>query len=238
MAQPVVFLLWADIDAGHEAEFDEWYSREHAPDRVLGIPGFVQARRFMAAEGAPRYAVLYEVAGPGVFRNDAYLAMRRAPDPRSRQYIPLFRNVIRFIGRACAEAAAVPSLVEGAWVRFSAFRAPPADDADAWQALVVSLVRRPGILRARVYRAVPELVEGAVKNMKDTPREGLRGPDRLPDALLMIEAATEAQLADAGAAVAGAVEARPGWGPLGSARMQQLMRVAPDRQVIRAETGT
>lgn len=65
--------------------------------------------------------------------------------------------------------------------------------------------------------------------MKGTPREGLRGPDRLPDALLMIEAATETQLADAETEMAGAVAARPGWAPLGSARMQQLMRVAPNR---------
>lgn len=230
MAQPAAFLLWADIGSEHEAGFNEWYSREHAPDRVLGIPGFVQARRFAASEGAPRYAVLYEVAGPEVFRDEAYLAMRRAPDPRSRQYIPLFRNVIRFIGRPRAEAAAVPGVAEGMWARFSAFQAPPADDAAQWQAFAAALVRRPGIVRVRVFGAVPELMDGAVKNMKGTPREDLRGPDRLPDALLMIEGATEAQLADAETGMADAVAARPGWTPLGTARMQQLMRVAPNRQ--------
>lgn len=152
MAQPAAFLLWADIGTEHEAGFNEWYSREHAPDRVLGIPGFIQARRFAASEGAPRYAVLYEVAGPGVFRDETYLAMRKSPDARSRQYIPLFRS-------ACAEAAAVPGIAEGMWVRFSAYQAPPADDAGAWQALATALVRRPGIVRARVFRAVPELMD-------------------------------------------------------------------------------
>jgi len=234
-ARPTAFLLWADIPTEHEAGFNEWYNREHAPDRVLGIPGFVQARRFAAVEGGPGYAVLYEVAGPGVFRDDAYLAMRRAPDPRSQQYIPLFRNVIRFIGQPCAEAAAVPGVIEGMWVRFSAFQAPPANDAAEWQAFAAALVRRPGVLRARVFRAVPDLMEGAVKNRKGTPREGLRGPDRLPDALLMIEGATEGQLADAEAGIANAVAPRPGWAPLGSARMQQLLRVSPDRRDKREE---
>ncbi len=30
-------LIWADIPAQHEAGFNEWYNREHLPDRVLGI---------------------------------------------------------------------------------------------------------------------------------------------------------------------------------------------------------
>jgi hypothetical protein len=231
MSQPTAFLLWADIPVGHEDGFNEWYNREHAPDRVLGIPGFVQARRFAAVAGGPGYAALYEVAGPEVFRNTAYLAMRRTPDPRSQQFIPLFRNVIRFVGRPLAEAGAVPGAIEGAWARFAAFRgAPAADDARAWREFAETLVRRPGILKARLFRADPGLMAGAVKNMQGTTREGLRGPDRLPDALLMVEGATEEQLAAIEADVTAAIAARPGWTLLDAARMRQLMRVAPNRQ--------
>jgi hypothetical protein len=230
MAQPTAFLLWADIPPEHEAGFNEWYSREHAPDRVLGVPGFLQARRFEAAAGAPRYAVLYEVAGPEVFRDGAYLAMRRTPDARSQQFIPLFRNVIRFVGRAQAEALAVPGAVEGAWAGFSAFQAPAGDDAGDWRSLAAACVRRPGILRARLFRADPELMTGAVKNMEGTTRERLRGPDRLPDALLMVEGATEEQLSMIEPDVTAAMAARPGWALLDGARMRQLMRVAPNRQ--------
>ncbi len=230
MAGTTAFLLWADIPAEHEDGFNEWYNREHAPDRVLRIPGFIQARRFAATGGGPRYAALYEVTGPEVFRNEAYLAMRRTPDPRSQQFIPLFRNVIRFVGCPCAEAVTVPGVAEGAWAQFSAFQAPPADDAREWQAFAAALVRRPGIVRVRVFRAVTELMDGAVRNMKGTTRESLRGPDRLPDALLMIEGASEGQLADAETGVTNAVSAHPGWALLDSARMQQLMRVAPNRQ--------
>ena len=54
MAAPTALLIWADIPAEHEAGFNEWYNPEHAPDRVLGIPGFIQARRFVALDGAPK----------------------------------------------------------------------------------------------------------------------------------------------------------------------------------------
>lgn len=227
-ASPVSYLIWTDIPAEREVEFNEWYNREHAPDRVLGIPGFIQARRFVAAEGAPQYAAWFDVAGPEVFRNEAYLAMRQTPDPHSQQYIPLFRNVIRFIGRPVADASGVRGrgVAEGTWVRFAAFKAPLADDAREWQAFATALVRRPGILRARVFRAIPELLDGAVRNMMGSTREGLRGPDRLADALLMIEGVTDGQLAAIDTDVAGMISARPDWTPLGSARMRQLMRVA------------
>jgi hypothetical protein len=224
----VSYIIWTDIPAEREADFNEWYNREHAPDRVLGIPGFIQARRFVALEGGPRYAAWFDVAGPEVFRNEAYVAMRRTPDPRSRQFIPLFRNVIRFIGRPVADAVGVRGrgIAEGACVRFDAFQgALPDESVAAWESFVASLVGRPGILRARLFRAVPELLESAVSNMKGTTRESLRGPDRLGDALLMIEGAADAQIAAAGPEVARALAAHPSWTPLGSARMQQLMRV-------------
>lgn len=227
-AFPVSYIIWTDIPAEREVEFNEWYNREHAPDRVLGIPGFIQARRFVAAEGAPKYAAWFDVAGPEVFRNEAYLAMRQVPDPRSQQFIPLFRNVIRFIGRPAADAVSVPGVAEGSWVRFAAFKAPAPseEDARAWAEFAAGLARRPGIVRARLFRAIPELLDGAVRNMKGTTREGLRGPDRLGDALLMIEGVTEGQLSAIEPDVAAALAARPGWTLLGSARMRQLMRVA------------
>jgi len=223
----VSYIIWTDMAPEHATAFNEWYNREHAPDRVLRIPGFIQARRFAAVDGAPQFAAWFDVAGPEVFRDEAYMAMRRVPDPRSQQFIPLFRNVIRFIGQPAADASAVPGIIEGAWVRFAAFKgALAAEDARAWSDRCAALVRQPGILRARLFRAVPELLDGAVRNMKGTTREGLRGPDRLGEVLLMIEGATDGQLAAVEPEVSAALAAHPGWTPLGSARMRQLMRVA------------
>lgn len=223
----VSYVIWTDIPAEREVEFNEWYNREHAPDRVLRIPGFIQARRFVSVEGAPQDAAWFDVAGPEVFKNEAYLAMRRTPDPRSQQFIPLFRNVIRFVGQPAVDAVAVPGVVEGAWVRFAAIKGTlREDDVRAWSELAAAQVPRPGIVRARLFLAVRELLDGAVLNMKGTTRESLRGPDRLGDALLMIEGATEGQLAAIETDVTAALAAHPEWTLLGSARMRQLMRVA------------
>ena len=49
-----LFTVKATITPDREKAFNEWYNREHAPDRVLGIPGFIQVRRFVAVEGAPQ----------------------------------------------------------------------------------------------------------------------------------------------------------------------------------------
>ncbi len=219
-------LIWADIPAEHEAAFNEWYNREHAPDRVLGIPGFIQARRFVAVEGGPKYIALYEVTGPQVFQNEAYMAMRRSPDPNSRKFIPHFRNVIRFIGPAIADVSAVKGVAEGTWARMTAFKIAQTDDARDWSDPAGALVRRPGIMRARVFRAAAEALDGAVRNMRGHAREGMRAPDRFADVLVMIEAATESQAIDVEADLADAMAARPYLTPLDSARMQQLMRVA------------
>lgn len=226
------FLLWADIPGELEAGFNEWYNREHVPDRVLGIPGFIQARRFVAVDGAPKYVALYEVTGPEVFQNEAYVAMRRSPDPNSRKFIPNFRNVIRFIGPAFADVAAVKGVGEGAWARIAAFKAPPPNEAeaDAWSdalsELAAALVRRPGIMRARAFRATAAALDGVVRNMRGHDREGMRAPDRLADVLVLVEGATESDVAGIESDLARTVSARPGLTQLDTARLQQLMRVA------------
>lgn len=221
------FCLWADILPELETGFNEWYNREHVPDRVLGVPGFIQARRFVAVDGKPKYVALYEVTGPDVFENTAYVAMRRNPDPNSSRFIPNFRNVIRFIGPAFADVAAVKGVAEGTWARIAAFKAPPAaDEGGAWSEVAASLVRKPGITRARVFRAVSEALDGVVRNMRGHTREGMRPPDRFADVLVLVEGATEGDVAAIEADLARAAAARPGLTQLDTARLQQLMRVA------------
>jgi hypothetical protein len=45
--------VWNDVEPGHEAEFDTWYMHQHIPER-LGVPGFLEARRYEAIDGSPR----------------------------------------------------------------------------------------------------------------------------------------------------------------------------------------
>ena len=77
------FVVLTNPVPGKEAEYNEWYNKQHLPD-VLNIPGIVCAQRFALADGQPqveekthKYLALYEIETddlPGVFKE---LAARR-----------------------------------------------------------------------------------------------------------------------------------------------------------------
>ncbi|HEX5092972.1 MAG TPA: hypothetical protein VFV84_09825 [Burkholderiales bacterium] len=87
-------LLNFDILAESVAEHDDWHTHEHFPER-LSIPGFVRGTRWTAVRGAPRYFVLYEVAGLGVLTSPAYLARLNQPTPWTRKMMASYRGMRR-----------------------------------------------------------------------------------------------------------------------------------------------
>lgn len=66
--QTYYFLVFSNPAAGQEAEYNRWYSDEHAPD-VVSIPGFVSARRYIyndvqlraVALRKPRYLIVFKI---------------------------------------------------------------------------------------------------------------------------------------------------------------------------------
>lgn len=50
-----------DPDPAHEAELNAWYEQEHL-GLLLKVPGWLQARRFRAIEGGPKYLAIYDLA--------------------------------------------------------------------------------------------------------------------------------------------------------------------------------
>jgi hypothetical protein len=77
------FVVLTNPTPGKEAEYNEWYNKQHIPD-VLNVPGFVCAQRFRLADTqnggdakAYKYLALYEIETSdlaGVFKE---LAARR-----------------------------------------------------------------------------------------------------------------------------------------------------------------
>ena len=45
-----LLMVWTDIDAEFEAEFNRWYDEEHVP-RLLQVPGFLSAGRYVPSIG-------------------------------------------------------------------------------------------------------------------------------------------------------------------------------------------
>lgn len=79
-----LLMVWTDIDAGFEAEFNRWYDEEHLP-RLLQIPGFLSAGRYTALKGGPKYLAIYELEDHNVLRSAAYLNSLKYQPSAQRQ---------------------------------------------------------------------------------------------------------------------------------------------------------
>jgi len=78
-----------------EAEFNEWYDKEHIP-ALAAVPGVLCARRFRGT-GNRRYVALYHLASPAVVES-AEWKVARASDWTSRLQ-PHFRDHLRLVCR-------------------------------------------------------------------------------------------------------------------------------------------
>jgi hypothetical protein len=87
-----------DIDPADEAEFNRWYDREHLAERVA-IEGFLEARRYVAHEAAPKYFCTYSTKEFEALTSPAYAQALANQTERSKRNIARFRNMGRVIGR-------------------------------------------------------------------------------------------------------------------------------------------
>jgi len=83
--------MWWDIAPEVRAEWEDWHTHEHMPER-LGIPGFLRGSRWISGDS---YFVLYEVQGMGTLTAGAYVDRLNAPTPWSRKLMPHHRNMVR-----------------------------------------------------------------------------------------------------------------------------------------------
>jgi hypothetical protein len=98
MAGKGMLLTSMDIDASDEAEFNHWYDREHLEERVA-IPGFLEARRYVAHKASPKYLCLYSTAEFAVLDSPAYRTKLANPTDWSVKTMARFKNMIRAVAR-------------------------------------------------------------------------------------------------------------------------------------------
>ena len=72
---PYVYIVKMDIPADVEQDFNDWYNKEHAPG-LASVPGCFRARRFLAADGQPKYMAVYEIETPDVIHGAAWAKAR------------------------------------------------------------------------------------------------------------------------------------------------------------------
>ena len=87
-----------DVDAADEQEFNTWYDREHLSERV-GIEGFLEARRWLAAKASPKYFCTYSTDTFEALSSPAYKQALANQTDWSKKNISRFKNMIRAVGR-------------------------------------------------------------------------------------------------------------------------------------------
>jgi hypothetical protein len=96
-----MLLTSMDVDAADEADFNRWYDREHLEERVA-IEGFLEARRYVAHTGSPRFLFLYSTKTIAVLDSPAYRARLNNPTDWSKKTMAKFKNMIRVVARITA----------------------------------------------------------------------------------------------------------------------------------------
>src|SRR5205085_5959960 len=93
-----MLLTSMDVDPSDEAEFKRWYDREHLEERVA-IEGFLEARRYIAHVGKPKYLSLYSTETFEVLDSPAYRTALANQTAWSKANINRFKNMIRAVAR-------------------------------------------------------------------------------------------------------------------------------------------
>jgi hypothetical protein len=157
-----LLMVWCDVPADKEAEFNRWYNEEHLAER-LAIPGFLSAARYEAVKGGPKHLAYYELESADVLQTPAYKKVSANPTPWTQRSGPnaiattFIRNVYSMIHPkavtpAIAGAPMAPALQIG---RMSV----PANVDTEWNewysgTYVPNYEKVPGVIRGRRYRAV------------------------------------------------------------------------------------
>jgi hypothetical protein len=157
-----MLMVWCDVPADKEAEFNRWYNEEHIAER-LSIPGFLSAARYEAVKGGPKHLAVYELENAAVMESEAYKKVSNNPTPWTKKTGPqavattFIRNIYSMIHPkavtpAIANAGMAPALQIG---RMDV----PADVDKEWNEwystiYVPNYEKVPGVIRGRRYRAV------------------------------------------------------------------------------------
>jgi hypothetical protein len=107
-----LLMVYCDVAAEHEEEFNRWYNDEHIPER-LAIPGVLSAARYKAMAGGPTYLACYKLASADAWHAEAWQQRLKHPTAWSKRMAPsvigtaYIRNLYRRIYPQNVPAASV-----------------------------------------------------------------------------------------------------------------------------------
>jgi hypothetical protein len=157
-----LLMVWADVPADKEPEFNRWYNEEHLAER-LAIPGFLNGARYEAVKGGPKHLAVYELESPAVLETEAYKKVATNPTPWTQRVGPqtiattFIRNVYTMIHPRTVTPSVAGSGMAPA-LQLGRMDVPAEVDRDfnEWYntIYVPNYEKVPGVIRGRRYRAV------------------------------------------------------------------------------------
>ncbi len=99
-----MLIVFNEVKARDERDFNEWYNREHIDERV-NLPGFHRARRYVAVRGTPKYLATYECDTVGDLAAPGYLALLANQTPWTQAVMARFTHFKRLTLRVQVDLA-------------------------------------------------------------------------------------------------------------------------------------
>ena len=147
-----ILAVWNEVAPADEADFAEWYVREHIPERT-SVPGMTRGRKYRAIDGgSPANMALYEARSLDVLTSGAYRTQLANPTEWTKRVTSRFT----FMRRAICSVVADAGQGEGGFATVFHFcpAAGAADEVRAWvERLVSELVGMPAIVAAHCWVA-------------------------------------------------------------------------------------
>jgi hypothetical protein len=171
-------VMWWDIAAEMEREFEHWHSIEHMPER-LSIPGFRRGTRWKTNVGSA-YFVIYEARSFATVSSGPYLERLNNPTPWSRKLMPHHRNMVRSLCRVRWTSGA---LIARALLTIR-IRCRPRQARHLTQALgrevLPALAKNPQVVGAHLLESV------SPSGSAMTTEQKIRGGDATADRVVLV----------------------------------------------------
>jgi hypothetical protein len=151
-----IFLVYVDIPAEHDADFNAWYDSEHLPE-LLAVPGILAAARYSAVKGGPKYLACYELENVGVLKTPAFVNRPRTPWGQRVSPTVIGSNLTRIVGEQIfPDGTEMPERGMAPVLQIGRMSVPAQADAE-WNSwyngeYIPGYRKVPGVLYARRYR--------------------------------------------------------------------------------------
>jgi hypothetical protein len=196
--------MWWSVRPEQRAEFGDWHSHEHFPER-MSIPGFRRGSRWTSTEDTQGFFVLYELEQYDVLTSQGYLDRLNAPTPWSTKMMPHHLGMVRSQCRIAASfgGGVATSL---ATIRLSPEAGRETELRAQLSETLRALASQPGLTSAHL------LLTDTPTTSSPTTEQQIRGKDGAADWIVLlsgydpdaVERATADQLSTSALRAAGA----------------------------------